>query len=122
MKSIKAYLMVWFAGLIAGFILMERWQRTSGLPVRTAADAGATSETDAAATVSGDQPKVAAVVVAGAKADAERARQMLERMSPWGSSSPCPGQAAPCGSNGHAGGHSHRPGIGPWSGCGGHGV
>ena len=88
MKSMKAYLIVWLGGLVAGLILMERWQRTSGLQAPTAADEGETSETDAAARVPADQPNVAAVVVAGAKADAERARQLLERVSPWGSSSP----------------------------------
>jgi hypothetical protein len=88
MKSVKTYLIVWLAGLVAGLILMERWQRTSGLEASTAADAGATGEMDAAAMVPGDQPRGAAVIVAGAKADAERARQLLVRMAPWASNAP----------------------------------
>ena len=42
MKSMKTYLIVWLGGLVAGLILMERWQRTSGLQAPTAADAGET--------------------------------------------------------------------------------
>jgi hypothetical protein len=93
MKSMKTYLIVWLGGLVAGLILMERWQRTSGLQAPTAAAAGATGETDAAAIVLADQPRGAAVIVAGAKADAERARLLLVRMAPWASSAaPTPAQ------------------------------
>ena len=92
MKSMKTYLIVWLGGLVAGLALMERWQRTSGLQVPAAGDAGKTIEADAAATVLADQPRGAAVIVAGAKADAERARQMLVRMTPWASAAPTPAQ------------------------------
>ena len=40
MNSMKTYLIVWVAGLVAGLILMERWQRTSGLLAPTAEDEG----------------------------------------------------------------------------------
>lgn len=90
MKSMKTYVIIWLAGLVAGLILMERWQGTSGL--QGAGDAGATIDPDAAATVPADQPRGAAVIVAGAKADAERARQLLVRMAPWASSAPTPPQ------------------------------
>ena len=92
MKSMKAYLIVWLGGLVAGLILMERWQRTSGLQAPTAADAGEAVDADATGTVPADQPRAAAVIVAGAKADAERARQLLVRMAPWASSAPTPAQ------------------------------
>ena len=93
MKSIKTYLVIWLAGVVAGLILMERWQRTSDLQGAGAGDAGATIVPDAAATVPTDQPRGAAVIVAGAKADAERARQLLVRMAPWASSAaPTPAQ------------------------------
>ena len=85
MNSMKTYLIVWVAGLVAGLILMERWQRTSGLLAPTAEDeGGATGTASTAAKVSADQPKATEVIVAGAKADVERARQFVERVSPWG--------------------------------------
>jgi hypothetical protein len=93
MKSMKTYLIVWLAGLVAGLALMQRWQRTSGLQAPAAGDAGETVDADAAAMAPADQPRGAAVIVSGAKADAERARQMLVRMAPWASSAaPTPAQ------------------------------
>ena len=93
MKSMKTYLIVWLAGLFAGLALMERWQRTTGAQAPAAGNGGDTLDADAAATVPADQPRGAAVIVAGAKADAERARQMLVRMAPWASSAaPTPAQ------------------------------
>ncbi len=94
MKSMKTYVIIWLAGLVAGLILMERWQRTSGLQGAGAGagDPGATINPDAGAPVPADQPRGAAVIVAGAKADAERARQLLVRMAPWASSAPTPPQ------------------------------
>ena len=92
MKSMKTYLIVWLAGLFAGLALMERWQRTTGAQAPPAGNGGDTLDADAAATVPADQPRGAAVIVAGAKADAERARQMLVRMAPWASAAPTPAQ------------------------------
>ena len=93
MKSMKTYLIVWLGGLVAGLALMERWQRTSGLQAPAAGEAGETVDGDGVATVPADQPRGgAAVIVAGAKADAERARQMLVRMTPWASAAPTPAQ------------------------------
>ena len=86
MKSMKTYLIVWLAGLVAGLALMERWQRASSLQAPVAGDAGETIDGDAAVTPPADQPRGAAVIVAGAKADAERARQLLVRMAPGASS------------------------------------
>ena len=90
MDSIKTYFIVWLSGLFVGVALLERWQRTSGLRVPAAENVGEAVETDAATTpetVSAAHPKVSAVIVAGAKADAQRARQLLERVLPWGSTS-----------------------------------
>jgi hypothetical protein len=87
MKSMKTYLIVWLSGLIAGLILMERWQRTSGLQVPAPENAGEAVQTDAVTKLSAGQPRVSAVVVAGAKADAERARQFLGRVTPFGRTS-----------------------------------
>jgi hypothetical protein len=90
MKSMQKYLIVWLSGLVAGFMLMERWQRSSGLPRPEAENVGEAVATDAATTpvkVSADQPKVSAVIVAGAKSDAERARRLLVQAMPWRSTS-----------------------------------
>jgi hypothetical protein len=90
MKSMKTYLIVWLSGVIAGFILMERWQRTSGHEVPAAEKEGEARATDPASTAiktPADQPKVSAVIVTGAKADAERALQFFRRVMPFGSTS-----------------------------------
>ncbi len=90
MTSIKTYLAVWLAGLVVGLALMERWRRTSGLGVPAAENVGQAVDTGTAGTprqASADQPRMSAVVVAGAKADAQRARQLLDRVIPWGSNS-----------------------------------
>jgi hypothetical protein len=90
MDSLRTYVIVWLSGLVVGLALMERWHRTGGLSVPTAENVGEAVETDTASTVgkvSADHPKVSAVIVAGAKADAQRARQLLERVKPWGTTS-----------------------------------
>ncbi len=63
MDSIKLNLKFWLAGLIAGVILMERWRRHGGQ-------------------IAADKPNVSASIVTGAKADAERVKQMLGRTTP----------------------------------------
>jgi hypothetical protein len=86
MGKMKTYLIVWLSGLIAGLILMERWQRTSDLEAlaENVEEAGETETASAAMKARADeQPRVTAVIVAGARADAERARQLLTRMTPW---------------------------------------
>jgi hypothetical protein len=90
MDSLKTYLIVWLSGLVVGLALMERWHRAGGLSVPPAENLGEAVETDTASTaekVSADHPRVSAVIVAGAKADAQRARQLLERLMPWGTTS-----------------------------------
>jgi hypothetical protein len=90
MDSLRTYLIVWLSGLVIGLALMERWHRTGGLSLSPAENVGEAVETDTASTpgkVSADHPRVSAVIVAGAKADAQRARQLLERVMPWGTTS-----------------------------------
>jgi hypothetical protein len=88
MDSLKTYLTVWLSGVVVGLVLMERWHRTSELSVPAAETVGEAVDADAETiptTASTDHPKVTAVIVAGAKADAQRARQLLEQVMPWGS-------------------------------------
>jgi len=83
MESVKTYLIVWLCGLVTGLILLEHWQRRSGLQVPAAENAGVDVEPDAAS----KGMKVSAVIVTGVKADAERARDLLVRVVPWASTS-----------------------------------
>ena len=112
MNSIKTYLAVWLAGLVVGLALMERWRRT-GLGVTAAENVGQAVDTEAAGTprqASADQPRMSAVVVAGAKADAQRARQLLDRVLPWGSNSaPAFAQLQRAGKATARGNSPHRP-------------
>ena len=103
MKSMKTYVIIWLAGLVAGLALMERWQRTTDLQAPGAGSAGAATDSDLVPTAPADQPRGAAVIVAGAKADADRARQVLVRMSPWAS------RAAPVPAHLHGAGRAPRP-------------
>jgi hypothetical protein len=88
MDSMKMFLAGWLSGLAVGLVLSERWRRSVLVPA--AENVGEAVDTDTASTamkMSADQPKVSAVIVAGAKADVERARQFLVRVTPWGSTS-----------------------------------
>jgi hypothetical protein len=68
MDSIKLNLKFWLAGLIAGVILVERWRRYGArhIPDGVPGDA-ATSDT----------PKASKKILAGAKADAKRVKDLL---------------------------------------------
>jgi hypothetical protein len=76
MKFMRAFLIVWLAGVVAGAVLMERWRRHGGryMPVEPES---APSPIAVVATPSAGQPNVVRLVVAGAKLDAERVRQRL---------------------------------------------
>ena len=90
MNSVKTYFVLWLSGLIAGVLVMERWRRTGrGLvtPAERAGDAVETPTASTASKVSRDKPKVSAVLVAGAKADAVRIHSLAKRLTPWGSTS-----------------------------------
>jgi hypothetical protein len=64
MKSLNLNFKFWLAGVIAGVILMERWRRYG------------------ARSVPAEKPKTSSLIVAGAKADAERAKRMLKQTTP----------------------------------------
>ncbi len=83
MKSIKVNLMFWVAGWVAGVVLMERWRRHGGryVPVESV-EADAASSASTAPSASVDKPRISALIVAGAKADAERARRLLKQAMP----------------------------------------
>jgi hypothetical protein len=88
MNSMKTYLLVWLGGVIAGVIIMERWRRTGRGLIPTAGSTADTVETATAADanaskVAADKPKVSAVLIAGAKADADRFRHFVRRVTPW---------------------------------------
>ncbi len=88
MNSMKTYVTVWLSGLIAGLILVERWRRAGDRAVSAEESAGfETGTAGTATTVSPDKPPVQALVVAGVKADAERARHLLQQVGPWASTS-----------------------------------
>ena len=83
MKSIKVNLMFWVAGWVAGVVLMERWRRRGGryVPVESVeAVAAATAST--APPASPAKPRMPALIVAGAKADAEHVRRLLKQAMP----------------------------------------
>jgi hypothetical protein len=85
MESLRTYLLVWLSGLVTGVVLMERWRRTGAAQVPAAENVGVAVESEAASTPENDsarKQKVSAIIVAGAKADAARARHLLERMTP----------------------------------------
>ena len=80
MKSMRAYLIFWLSGAIAGVILVERWRRRGGQYV----SAEPVPEPDVVAPPTGPLTTAAAntasavgQVVAGAKLDAERVVQRL---------------------------------------------
>jgi hypothetical protein len=85
-STMKTYATLWLSGLIAGVIIMERWRRTGRrlIPVPDrAADADGPPTASTASTLSPDQAKVSAVLLAGAKADAVRVQHFVQRVTPW---------------------------------------
>ena len=74
MDSLKPYVIGLLCGFAFGVVLMERWGRTGQPGGQAAEDGGGAVDPETASTASADQPKVSAVIVAGAKADAQRAR------------------------------------------------
>jgi hypothetical protein len=86
MNSMKTYFTLWFAGLVAGVLIMERWRRTGRRLIPTserAVDAVESAPATSALTMSPDKPRVSAVLVAGAKSDAVRVRHFVLRVTPW---------------------------------------
>ena len=86
MNTIRTYAILWLSGMIAGVIVMERWRRTGRRLIPTAPPAEDSVETPTASsdsTAPHGKPKVAAALVAGAKADAERLHHLVRRTMPF---------------------------------------
>ncbi len=98
-RSIKTYLALWFTGLMAGVVIM-RWRRSGRDLIATEPGAGGLVESPTLTTdptapaASPDNPKVSAVLVAGAKADVDRLRNFVKRATP-GTPSPTSSSTAP---------------------------
>ena len=105
----KPYLLGWLSGLLTGLILVERWHRKGALhflepdDVEQAVELGAPTD---ARRPSPKEPPVTTMIVTAAKADAERARELLGRAVPWGI-------APSFGSRTRRGGHTPGPGSSP---------
>jgi hypothetical protein len=86
MNSVKTYLIVWLSGMVAGLVLLERWRRMGGNTDLAMANVGEAIQPDtgsATAPESAEKQKVTTLIVTGAKADVEHARQLLEKVTPW---------------------------------------
>ncbi len=86
MDSMKTYLVVWLSGMIAGLVLVLRWQHLGSQSLSATANVAEGAATDAATAAAPDsaaKPKTSTVIVTGAKADVERARQLLDKVTPW---------------------------------------
>jgi hypothetical protein len=87
MDSVKMFLSGWLSGVVVGLILSERWRRAAGLRTPEAEAVEGAVGTDAAMKSSAEPARAPTVIVAGAKADAERAVQFFRRAMPFGSTS-----------------------------------
>jgi hypothetical protein len=82
MNTMRNYMTVWVAGLVAGMILMARWQRSAvGFdapnpePTRSHGDVSPAADANAPT----DAPNLLALVVTGAKLDVQRVRRLVTR-------------------------------------------
>jgi len=91
MRSIRAFVIFWLSGVIAGVVLMERWRRHGGRYVPAEPEASAFSSVPVASAGPAGQPNVVRLVVTGAKLDAERVRQRLRPNEPTPGSVQAPG-------------------------------
>jgi len=82
MNMLKLNLMFWVAGLTAGIVLMERWRRHGGryVPVESLDEEGDTSPVSTAPSTPAAKPSTSALILAGVKADAERARRSVNQL------------------------------------------
>ncbi len=83
METMKTHLVVWLSGLVTGLILMESWRRLGDRSVPAAEGGADATRRDATSPASVDKPKGLKSLVAGATAEAERARQLLSGVMPW---------------------------------------
>lgn len=77
MSSIRTMVLFWVAGLIAGIVLMERWRRHGGryVPVEETVSGSVLVSTEATSGAPTGTPNFVALVITGAKLDAERIRR-----------------------------------------------
>ena len=89
MESMKTHLVVWLSGVVTGLILMERWRRLGDPSGPTAESVGGCHRPRLPLSpASADKPKGLKLIVAGATAEAERARQLFSQMAlPWAKNS-----------------------------------
>jgi hypothetical protein len=83
MESLKTHLVVWLSGLVTGLILMESWRRLGDRDGAADGSAGKVTDTATASPAPADTSKGLKSIVAGATAEAERARRLLSEAMPW---------------------------------------
>ena len=79
----RNYAIVWLSGLMAGLILVERWRRVGADAPAADIAADGTGVSAVSPTTPPETPKMAASIIAGAKADVRRARHVLDQVMPW---------------------------------------
>ena len=77
----KTYLLIWLSGVIAGLVMVERWRRAGARSLPEPAIAEVAAET--APSAPAEQPNLAVLIVAGAKADARHVRRVVDQVLPW---------------------------------------
>ena len=90
LDSMKTYLVVWLSGVFAGLILVERWRRLgarSAAARESAWEAAESAVASSAPTAPPEKQNAAALIFAGARADARRAQHVFTQAMPWGNPS-----------------------------------
>jgi hypothetical protein len=85
MDSMKTYLVVWLSGMVAGLVLIVRWQHlgSSAIPLAVnEGEAGADGAASAPPPVPSHNPPLTTVMIKGAKADMDHARRLLQKVTP----------------------------------------
>jgi hypothetical protein len=82
MNTMRNYMTVWVTGLVAGMILMARWQRSADghgasnpEPIRSRGDVSPSADVNAPT----DAPNLLGLVVTGAKLDVQNVRRWVTR-------------------------------------------
>ena len=88
MDSLKTYLVVWLSGMVAGLVLLMRWQHLGSSAVPLAAngdEAGADVSESATSPGPTQNPSLTTAMIKGAKADMDHARRLVQKVTPsWG--------------------------------------
>jgi hypothetical protein len=83
MESMKTQLIVWMSGFVAGLVVLESLRRLGDRSNPTAEGVADVLDAGATRPASADKPKGLKSIVAGATAQAERARQIVGQTMPW---------------------------------------